>query len=306
MSMRIALFAVVLLLGASVSQAEMRQWSDATGRFEVEAELIAASHTTVVLQNKDKELSAVEIQQLSEADQEYIANWQEAQETADPRAPSVWTMQRGLQVKGWAIAYARREVTLQRHRGKLYVNDRRFDNLPTIYQRMIPRMVGHFEHEEIETTDDLMAWARKQKAAPRTFTVDGVMLELENGDRYLVPFFFFSAKDMQVLEPGWQRWLAQEEEAAAREQENFLLRAQAEAYHRNQQTHQQMTQLNLQLLAVDAGLVDLWKVALVPRQGTGLMPATVIVPARNSRDAAHAAQAAHPQYTIGPIARVNR
>lgn len=282
-----------------------REWSDATGRFKVEADLIATSDTMVVLENKEKELSAVEINQLSDADREYIAKWREEQESADPQAPSTWTMRNGIQLKGWAIAYDRREVRLQRHRGKLYVNDRRFDNLPSIYQKMIPKFVGEFEGEKLETTEDLMAWARKQKARPRTFTVDGVLMELENGDRYLIPFMFFSAKDMQVLEPGWQRWLAQKEEAEAKERENFLLRAQTEAYHQNEQAQQQMSQLHLQMLAVDAGVVDLWRVALIPRPGSGLMAGTVIVPARNSRDAAQAALQAHPGYTVGPIARVN-
>ena len=67
-----------------------------------------------------------------------------------------------------------------------------------------------------------------------------------------------------------------------------------------------MSQLQLQMLAIDAGLVDLWRVALVPRPGARLMPTTVIVPARNSRDAAQAALAANPGYTVGPIARVSR
>src|SRR5690606_12452420 len=114
-------------------------------------------------------------------------------------------------------------------------------------------------------------------------------------------FMFFSAKDMQLLQPGWDRWLAQKEEAEAQERENFLLRAQTEAYHQNQQAQQQLSQLHLQMLAVNAGVVDLWRVALIPRPGTGLMAGTVIVPARNSRDAAQAALAAHPGYTVGPI-----
>ncbi len=305
MLLRSLLLVVFLGLATCATAAEPREWSDVTGRYKVTATLVAASNTMAVLENEEKQLSAVEIEYLSDADKEYIAKWQEEQESTDPQAPYVWTMRSGLQVKGWAIAYDRRDVTLQRHRGNLYVNDKRFDNLPVIYQKMIPRIVGHFENAEMESTEDLMAWARRQRAAPRTFTVDGVMLELENGDRYLVPFFFFSAKDMQLLQPGWDRWLAQRNEADAKERENFLLRAQTEAYHQNQQTQQQMSQLHLQLLAVNAGVVDLWRVALVPRPGTGLMPGTVIVPAQNSRDAAQAAMAAHPGYNVGPIARAN-
>jgi hypothetical protein len=306
MLVRCVLLALCLLPLAAAVHGEARQWSDTTGRYTTEAELIAASNTTAVLETAEKELKAVAIDQLSEADREFINQWHEQQESADPQAPHVWTMRSGLQVKGWAVAYDRRDITLQRHRGKLYVNDKRFDNLPEIYQKMIPKIVGHFEQQEIETTKELMDWARKLKAAPYTVTVDGVMLELESGDRYLVPFFFFSAKDMQLLEPGWQRWLAEKDEAEARERENFLLRAQTEAYHQNQQQQQQMTQLHLQMLAVDSGIVDLWKVTLVPQRGNRQMGGTVVVPARNSRDAAQAALAAHPGFNVGPIARVNR
>ena len=46
---------------------------------------------------------------------------------------------------------------------------------------------------------------KKLRGEPRTYTCEGVVLELENGDEYGVPFFFFSEDDLKTLSPGWQR-----------------------------------------------------------------------------------------------------
>src|SRR5690606_35757712 len=105
----------------------------------------------------------------------------------------------GWKVSGRVVAYGRREVTIQRRRGKVYVNDRLFDNLPDIYRRMLPRIVSHFENLELQSEEDFLRWANKQGGRPNTFVVDGVMLELENGDEYAVPFIFFSENDLNVL-----------------------------------------------------------------------------------------------------------
>ena len=119
-----------------------------------------------------------------------------------------WTMASGLKVVGRVVDYARKDVTIQQRRGKTYVNDRLFDNLPQVYQRMLPKLVAHFEKTQIDDKRGLDSWVMKLRGEPRTFTCEGVMLELENRDEYGVPFFFFSEADLKVLQPGWQRWVA--------------------------------------------------------------------------------------------------
>ena len=134
----------------------------------------------------------------------------------------------------------RKDVTIQQRRGKTYVNDRLFDNLPEVYQRMLPKLVAHFEKTQIDDKRGFDSWVMKLRGEPRTFTCEGVMLELENGDEYGVPFFFFSEDDLKILQPGWQRWLAAEKDRAKQEQESFLLQTQAQAYQQDRMANQQI------------------------------------------------------------------
>ena len=72
----------------------------------------------------------------------------------------------------------------------------------------------------------------------------------------------------------------------------------------NQESAQKKVALRqLQLQGYDAGLFDLWEVALYPRRG---MPLSVVVPARNSDQASQAALAKYPNYRVGAVAKVRR
>jgi len=99
----------------------------------------------------------------------------------------------------------------------------------------------------IDGVQGLEAWIVKLQGQPRTYTCEGVMLELENGDEYLVPFFFFSQPDLQVLQPGWQQWLASQNDPPQHAQDSFFLQSQAQAYQQDRQAQQQMAMLQLQL-----------------------------------------------------------
>ena len=52
--------------------AAARPWSDKSGEYELEADLISFDDEVVVLRRADKELAALEIAQLSDADREYL------------------------------------------------------------------------------------------------------------------------------------------------------------------------------------------------------------------------------------------
>ena len=181
----------ILLLVASSATA--RTWTDVTSRYTLDAELIAFNDSTVVLQRADHELAAVPIDKLSQADREFL----KSKEAADARdglgkQPQTWTMSDGIKVVGKVVDFTRKDVTIQRRRGRIYVNDRVFDNLPQIYQEMLPRIVNHFEHINPVDKFGLESWAIRQRAQPRTFQLEGVVMEFENGDEYAIPFFFFS------------------------------------------------------------------------------------------------------------------
>jgi hypothetical protein len=283
-----------------------RLWTDATGQYSVEADLVAFDDNQVILQRADRELAEVKIEKLSREDQEYLKS-KEASDLAHrlQGKTQVWTMRSGLKVPGRVVDYARRDVTLQRRRGKIYVNDRVFDNLPKVYRVMLAKIVAHFENNQITSEKDLESWLVRQKGQPRTFTCEGVLLELENGDEYAVPFFFFSEDDLRVLEPGWRGWLATRE-PDEREDHGFMLQSLAAAYQQGRQTDQQIARMQLAFQAIEAGVTSLWEVTLYPRSRNAGPPLWVVVPARNSAQAQSTALARNPGYAAGPVRRVTR
>jgi hypothetical protein len=285
-----------------------RVWTDTTGKYTIDADLIAFNDKTVVLQRKDHELGAVPIEKLSAADQQYLKS-KEAGDIKDRVTGKLqtWTMRDGARVLGRVVDYARRDITLQRRRGKIYVNDRVFENLPKIYQMMVPKIVAHFERINQVDKQGLTAWLVRQRGQPRTFTLEGVIMELENGDEYGVPFFFFSEEDLRVLQPGWNEWLAANHEQNYDQQQDhsFLLQAAAAARQQDQQVQHRIAQMQLNLQAVQAGLTSLWEVTLYPARGNAGPPLWVVAPGRNSAQASQTAMSQNPGYVAGPVRRVS-
>jgi hypothetical protein len=287
--------------------ADARTWTDATGYYRVEADLIAFDGATAVLKKENRQLVAVPIDKLSKEDRAYLQSkdvFEQARRSAD--ATQTWTMASGLKVVGRVVDYARKDVTIQQRRGKTYVNDRLAANLPEVYQKMLPKLVAHFEKTPIDDQRGLDAWVAKLRGQPRTFTCEGVLLELENGDEYGVPFFFFSKDDLKILQPGWERWQATEKDRARQEQESFLLQSQAQAYQQDRMANQQIAMMQLQMQGYQAGLFDLWEVRLFPGRGVASPPLSVVVPARDSRSATIEAVRRNPGFVAGPVSKVHR
>jgi hypothetical protein len=307
-------FGALVCLVAVAQQALTREWVDSTGKYTFQGDLIGFSADTVVLKKANNDLVMVPIAKLSKKDQDYLQSKEASavsQRTADQL--QTWTMRNGLMVIGRVVEYGRREITVQRRRGKTYVNDLAFASLPEVKRRILMRVVAHFEKTEIDDEKQFESWVVKLKGQPRTFTCEGVVLELENGDEYGVPFFLFSNADLKVLQPGWQQWLAadtaaqkQEQIYQQKEQEAFLLRTAAAAYQRDRQMDQQIKRLELDMLASASGLTDLWEVQLFPAPGVAAYPRTVVVPGQNSDQAKVLAMQRYPGYVAGLVARANR
>jgi hypothetical protein len=299
----------MMLILVATGAAQARVWTDSTGRYTIEANLVAFDDHMVVLQREDHQLGGVQIDKLSEADREYLKS-KEASETTSKMTGKmqIWTLANGLKVPGKVVDFARKDVTFQRRRGKIYVNDRQFENLPEVYQKMIPHIVAHFEPINPLDKTGVEMWLVRHKGGPVTYTLEGVLLELENGDTYGVPFFFFSAEDLKVLQPGWDSWVSAnkaEQDSQMREQQSFMLQAAAAARHQDQQVQRQIAMMQLNLQAVQAGLTSLWEVTLYPaRAGVG-PPLWVVMPGRNSGQATAEALASHPGYMAGPVRRVS-
>jgi hypothetical protein len=310
-------FFTALLVAASVTAvptAVGREWTDATGSYTVDADLIAFNDETVILKRKDGELGALAIKDLSEADRAYLRTT-EAEERANQVTGKMqtWTLRDGSKVRGRVVDYARGDITLQRRRGKIYVNHRVFENLPEVYQLILPRVVANFEKINQPDKNGLEAWLVRQKGLPRTFTIEGVVLEFEDGDEYVVPFFFFSENELQVLKPGWDEWLAaqQADDYYEQQDEAFMLQSLAAAHQQDREVQRRIAimQLNLAarqatLQAVETGLTSLWEVTLYPARGNAGPPLWVVAPGRNNLQAVAAAQSQNPGYVAGPVRKL--
>lgn len=287
-----------------IDAALARTWTDASGKYSFEADLIAFNDTDLVLQKADKTLVAVDMEQLSAEDQKYVQS-KEAAESVDKlhAKRQVWKMQSGLEVIGNVIDYVRKDVTFSMTRGRIYVNDQLFENLSGIQQRVVPLIAAHFTNREITDRAGLFDWLKRRRGEPITFTVEGVQLELENGDLYAVPFFLFSDQALAVLKPGWQEWAAENATFAQQQETELRLQTTARSFSEGQAETNQLLKMQLQLQALQAGL--LWEVMLYPAQGTGGWPLHVVVSGRDSRQAGLNALANNPGYVLGPIARVS-
>jgi hypothetical protein len=286
--------------------APARDWTDITGKYHLEADLVGFDDETVVVQRADKELGAFPIDKLSQKDREFLQTKEATQaNTENVGKLQTWTMQSGLKVVGRVVDYVRRDLTVQRRRGKVYANDKTFDNLPEVYQRMLPKIVAHFEENVQPDKAGLEAWLRSQKGKPRKYTLEGVLMELENGDEYGIPFFFFSADDLKVLQPGWDAWLKVHEDPEQSDDHAFRLQSLAAAYQQNQRIDRQIAIMQLNMQAIQAGLVAAWEVSLYPGPGVVGPPLWVVVPARNSAAATAIAMQQNPGYVAGAQRRLS-
>ena len=284
-----------------------RVWSDVTGSYTLDADLVLFNERTVVLQRADHELVAIPIEQLSENDREYL----KSTEAGDALRKSTdglqtWKLRDGTQIIGRVVDYAAVDMTIQRRRGRIYVNERVLENLPEFYQQLIPKIVAHFEKLQTADRRALESWLVRQRGQARSFHLEGVVFETENGDEYAVPFFLFPDEYLKVLKPGWDEWLEvhRGDDYNAREDHAFLLRSLAAAHHRDAQVQHEIAMMQLKLQAVQAGVTSLWEVTLYPAAGHGGPPQWVVVPGRDSRQATAAALERNPGYVTGPVRRV--
>jgi hypothetical protein len=187
---------------------------------------------------------------------------------------------------------------IERKLGSLFVNGKPFADLTKLQQAVIPRLVAHFEKKPIKDPGGIISLIAARKGEPLTYTVEGVLLELENRELFAVPFFLFSEKDLAVLEPGWDEWLAAQEDERRQQEESTMLRSLANEYQRNREIEHR-----IQMLRLASEWFDLWEVALLAPNGD---MSSVVVPARDSRQAQIAAKMECPACQIDATRRVPR
>jgi hypothetical protein len=303
------LLSLCLLMGvpgdAQAQQAPqaVREWTDATGRFLVRGDLLAVNSDTVVIRRRNGTLVAVELKDLSEEDQKIAAERRSEIEGSEPRPEALgelqtWTSRRGFEVKGRIVSFGRRDIELRRMSGFVTVNGIAFSRLPAFNQMVVLQIVAEFDDPAVTTEQDLNRWAAKLGTEPKTFTVEGVLLRLEDGTDLAVPFFMFSEHDLYALRPGYEQWKDATASEEARQREDFLLSVQAEQHNRAQQESRQIEMMKLNLMAAATGVTTIWEVALVPAPGVFARPLSVMVSARDSLQAQQMALAQNPGYVI--------
>lgn len=297
---------------------EERLWTDRSGSYEVRASLTGFSENLAILKKSDGELLAFPVKDLSDRDREYLQS-KEAMEIHQNVGLQKWTLGNGMHVIGQVVSHVDRDLVLQIRRGKLYVNDRPFENLPAEYRAMLPHVIGYFEKQEFADGEALQKWFRSRHGyRATTWHCQGILMAMENGDEFAFPYFLFSDGDRKFLEKGGDEFRKAEATAEEREKQALYTQALAAEYQRDREAEQQAQQqkekqedrqikmLQLGLLAVDAGLTEVWEVAMIPPNGNFYQAQMVVVPARNSRDASLQASRNWPGYTVGPVRQVNR
>ena len=300
-----ALFLLPLLL--VVDTADGRVWKDQTGNYTIEGNLFAYDDEHVVIERGDGDLGMFEIEFLSEEDREYLRSTEGVERSKKHLdEEQSWELIDGYKLIGTLVDYTRTKVTIQRRRGKIYVNDRLFDALPPVYQTIVIKTLGQFEQIADVDQDKFTRWVAQLHGRPRTFDVDGIVMELKDGNEYTIPFVLFNPRSLRLLRGGWEAWLSASEskDYNALNDESFHLQAQAAAIIRNQQISQQIavTQYNLDL--VRSGITSLWEVTLYPGPGNPFPPRWVMAQGRTNIQAVNMALQQNPGFVAGPVRRI--
>jgi SLA1 homology domain 1, SHD1 len=287
------------LLWLSGSSALAREWTDATGKVKQEGDLVDFDGHLAVLKKGDGHLVAIPVEKLSQADQEFLASKLAKDEMKSQGSKDrTWTMTNGIKVSGRVLKYGRKELVLTRKESKLWALDKPWSDLNEWQKYVILQIASKGEKREFKTEKQLESLLVARKGEPLVYPVEGVMIELEDGELFAAPFFLFSEKDLAVLEPGWKAWVAAEKDEQRREEQSMMLRSVANEYQKNKEIEHK-----IQLLHAASDWFDLWEVTLSDSKGNMVR---VVVPARDSRSAQMAALLQHPKGTIQQTRKVRK
>ncbi|HEX3997456.1 MAG TPA: SHD1 domain-containing protein [Pirellulales bacterium] len=297
-----AVLAFMLVFG-SASALSAREWTDATGKYHQEAELVDFDGQLVVLKKAQGRLVAIPLDSLSTADQDYLKSQQaKADIAAAASKDRTWTLIDGKKLVGQVLKFGEKDITFSRKFAVLYVNGKPFKDLSEWRQYMALKLVSHAENKEFKDDDAVQSLIAARKGADLVYPVKGVLFLLQSGEEIGVPIWMLSDRSRAVLMPEWDAWLAAEKEVETKDklqqEQSTMARAAANEYQRNQQA-----QLRLQYLQLASQWFDLWQVTLTAPNGT---VSSVVVPARDSRQAQIAAQQQCPNCQIGATSIITR
>ena len=133
---------IVAALSVSLAPAQDREWTYADSGYVFEAELVGFDDENVVLRRADNQLGMMKIEELSQADREFLKSKQAVENSnRNINKTQTWVTNSGLKLVGRVVDYVRGDMVVQRRRRRFYVNDRQFSNLPELYQKLLPKIV---------------------------------------------------------------------------------------------------------------------------------------------------------------------
>lgn len=305
-----------------ITSAESRHWKDASGLYTVKASFVTADDKLVVLEKDDGELEILKRQELSPTDRLYVAeqlaheaNDQEADDSDPSQAPSksisTWHLRDGRVIKGSLVGFGSQRMVVQRDRGELWVNGYKIDKLPSAYDKVLPSVVSAIDGVSLKDLKELESHLAGGGGGPFEYVVQGVQLQLDEGGSITIPLALLSSSDAKEVAPNFARWKAAEtaqvsdqERDAVRSRERLVLDSYARLRTNEAIAQRKLKMLELGLLRVDTGIVEVWEVTLMPRTAYGY-PRTVVVSARDSLTAQQLVQQRYPNWQLGPVRKLS-
>jgi hypothetical protein len=234
-----------------------REWSDASGAFRLEAELVEfyEGAEIVALRGTDDALRYIPLSSLSEADQAYVAAQREAgvdeeepvtvpqpvaqqpevgalEPNEDPEADEnpvivingeqeleVWRLVDGRQIGFTSWRFAEKTISFSRRSGKVYYGRQEFEDLPDWQQKLALKDLGERFNKELESIRDLSYNLARSTDQKVSYEATGVELILPDGTAFLVPFYELHHEDRAPIQEEWVAWAAEREREAAEEAE---------------------------------------------------------------------------------------
>ncbi len=303
--------AALLLVASAASSAETRVWTDSSGEFTVDAELVDADEHSAVLKNEKGRLITVPISKLSDADQKHVkkALTARAKEKAPQGDSRTWKLKDGSSITGRIVDYDHDPVLVQLRDGRVRVGDLAFSLLSRQEQSVVLRSMSAQVKQEFKSEQDISAWLSSQKGQRVVLQAGGVELLEPDGNDISVPFSLFDEKEQQYLRPGWDDWFKAQQakrgqkptdaDLALQRDASFHLRARSRLEEKERQLNMAANQLVIQ----EAFGISNWRVELISANGN-LPSREVIVPGRTSEDARFEAGRRYPGFQIGGIARI--
>ncbi|EKK00641.1 hypothetical protein RBSH_04088 [Rhodopirellula baltica SH28] len=306
------LLLAAVLSTASFATAKPRTWTSADGAYKLEGELIGSNDTTAILKRRGSgRLAAVELKDLSEEDRDFVKKQTKddsERESSGDIEMHTWTSRDGLKIRAKILAYGKKEYTLDRKLGAVTINGKAFSTFDPLHQKLILRVLSVLEKTPLEKESDLNKFVSLFAGQPKTYPLEGVLMELPSGDQIAVPFFMFGEEDLDVLQAGWENWQKYHSDEEARAREDLMMRSEASHYQQTmaqEQQRQQLEVLKFNMAAVRTGLTSVWEVQIAPNVGVYGRPTSVMVTARDSLTATQMVLPNYPGYSMIGVRKVS-